>query len=181
MRAFIGAGSNIDPEKNLPAALERLIREESVTVLSVSPVYRTAALGSIGGRGEFLNGVFAIETDLEPRNLKFDVLRLLEEELGRFPGARRGPRTIDLDLLAYGERVIKDEDLEVPDPDWLERPFIAVPLAELAPDLVHPVCGQTASAIADRMDTSGLMVDAGGSERLRRLLAGRNQETGGGG
>jgi len=152
--AYIAVGSNIHPETNIPAALDKLMR--FVRVTASSTFYRTAPLSAPGtpaGKGaratggnvgatsrgdpEFLNGVWRIETGLDARALKFTVLRRIEEELGRTRGTNRyAPRTIDLDLLIYGSMAINEPDLRVPDPDIRSRPFLAVPLLQLAPDLV---------------------------------------------
>jgi 2-amino-4-hydroxy-6-hydroxymethyldihydropteridine diphosphokinase len=85
----------------------------------------------------FLNGVWQIETDSDARLLKFAVLRGIEDKLGRVRTAGRyAPRTLDLDLLVYGSAAINEPDLRVPDPDIRSRPFLALPLLELAPGLV---------------------------------------------
>jgi 2-amino-4-hydroxy-6-hydroxymethyldihydropteridine diphosphokinase len=170
MDVFLGVGSNIRPETNVPAALELLQATPALEVLAVSPFYRTPALGSLGGDAEFVNGVFAIAAGLEPRPLKFEVLRPIEARLGRSPSRRTGARTIDLDIVAYGHRVVDAPDLLLPDPDWLTRAFIAVPLAELSPAFVHPVTGTTAASIAAALDAGALRPDPEITARLRGLL-----------
>ncbi|MBN2492323.1 MAG: 2-amino-4-hydroxy-6-hydroxymethyldihydropteridine diphosphokinase [Planctomycetes bacterium] len=171
MEAFLGVGSNIRPERHIPAALELLLAHPKLAVIGVSPFYRTAPVGSLDGDAEFVNGLFAITTPLAPRPLKFGVLRALEARLGRSPTRRRGARTIDLDILACGERVVDAPDLKLPDPDWVERPFLAIPLADLAPDFVHPLTGETAATIAARMDRRMLCLDAALTAALRGRLA----------
>jgi 2-amino-4-hydroxy-6-hydroxymethyldihydropteridine diphosphokinase len=166
LTVFIGVGSNIAPEENIPAALERLARSPGISVTGVSRFYRCSPVGGEVGDTEFLNGVFSLETRLEPRPLKFDVLRDLEATLGRSPHGRAGPRTLDLDIVAYGNSVLEEPDLRVPDPDWLLRPFVAVPMAELAPGFVHPVTGQSAAEIALEVGRAGLRLDVAMSERL---------------
>ncbi|MGD0273688.1 MAG: 2-amino-4-hydroxy-6-hydroxymethyldihydropteridine diphosphokinase [Gaiellaceae bacterium] len=135
-RAFIAVGSNVDAERNVAAALELL--GGHVRIVAVSNFYRTPALGP-AGRPDFLNGVAEIETELEPLELKRSVLQQIENELGRERGADRdAPRTIDLDLILYGDLVCEQEGLVLPAPEILERAFVALPLLELVPDLVLP-------------------------------------------
>ncbi len=169
MRVFLGVGSNLVPEENIPAALLRLHQEEALRVVQVSRFYRTPPVGNLGGSLEFLNGILVARTELGPRSLKFGVLRGVEKDLGRSPTDRVGPRTLDLDIVAHGDNVIDEPDLRVPDPDWLERPFIAVPMAEVAPDFLHPETGTLASTIADTMDSSALRYDADITNLLRRI------------
>jgi len=136
VQAFIGVGSNIDPEINIPHALDLL--RQSVRITGISTFYRTPALGR-EDQPPFYNGVVAVDTELPPCELKFAELRRIEERLGRWRGADRyAPRTIDLDLILYDDLVIEDEDLILPDPEIAQRAFLAVPLCELAPALVLP-------------------------------------------
>lgn len=133
---FVGVGSNIEPEKNVPIALQML--RECTRVQQVSTFYRTAP---VSGRHQamFVNGVIGIRTQLPPIELKFGVLRRIEENLGRIRSDDTNAcREIDLDLLLYGDLVIDDECLKVPDPDIWDRQFVAIPLCELAPDLILP-------------------------------------------
>jgi 2-amino-4-hydroxy-6-hydroxymethyldihydropteridine diphosphokinase len=173
LNLFIGVGSNIAPEENIPSALERLARWPDISVTRVSRFYRCSPLGRTVGDAEFLNGIFACDVDaaLDPRALKFDVLRSIEAALGRSTGRRSGPRTIDLDIVAHGDAIVEEPDLHLPDPDWLVRPFIAIPMAEIAPDLVHPIVGRTAAEIAREVGRDGLRLNAAFSDRLWRRLA----------
>jgi len=156
--AYIGVGSSIDPERNLPAAL-RLLRAR-VDVAAVSSFYRTPALGRPDDP-EFLNGAFRIETDLAPRALKYEVLRGIEAELGRErTGDSYAPRTIDLDLLLYSSEVVDEDGLRIPDPDIETRSFIAVPLAELDPELTLPDSGRKVSELFTGAVAGGLHRDA---------------------
>lgn len=137
--AYIGIGSNIGPERHVPEAL-RLLREK-VLIAALSTFYRTAPHGSPGSAA-FFNGVARIRTAIEARELKFGVLRGIEESLGRRRGPDRyAPRPIDLDILWYGGAAVEEPDLVIPDPDILTRAFVAVPLHELAPGLVMPGSG----------------------------------------
>jgi dihydroneopterin aldolase/2-amino-4-hydroxy-6-hydroxymethyldihydropteridine diphosphokinase len=136
VEAYIGVGSNIAPEYNLPKALKHL--KKQVKVVAVSTVYRTAPIGRTD-QPFYLNTVWQIRTDRSPRQIKSDVLRRIEVELGRVRTQDRyRARTIDLDLLLYGELVIREADLVIPDPDIRQRPFLAIPLLELNPELILP-------------------------------------------
>lgn len=132
-RAFIGIGSNIHPAKNVRAALRRLARQARLAGLST--VYCTEPLGP-PGQPVYFNCVAEIETNLSPAQVKRAMLRSIEDELWRVRTQDKyAPRTIDLDLVAYGELALDEGGIRLPDPDILHRPFIAIPLAELAPDL----------------------------------------------
>lgn len=135
-RVFVAVGSNINPEANLRAALRALDR--FAPVVAVSTVYRTRAEGP-SGQPDFYNCVVELRTRTPPRALKFGVLRPIEAELGRRRSADKyAPRTIDLDLILHGRSVLEAEDLVLPDPQIPRRPFLAIPLAELAPGLLRP-------------------------------------------
>ncbi len=165
--AFIAVGSNINPERNIAAALDLLT--ERVRVTGVSTFYRTAPLGR-PEQPNFLNGVFRIRTALEPRTLKFEVLRDVERRLGRLRTADRfAAREIDLDLLLYGDRTIEERGFSVPAED-IERPFVAIPLAELAPDYVLPRTGSPLSCLCARMDRRGLTAESAFTRTLRKKV-----------
>jgi 2-amino-4-hydroxy-6-hydroxymethyldihydropteridine diphosphokinase len=137
-RVFVGVGSNIDPEGNVPRALKLLKGE--VPVLATSTFYRTRAWGRPSDP-QFVNGVIELGDSLGPLELK-RTLRRVEEAVGRQRQPDRyAPRTIDLDLLLHGDRVESTKELTLPDPEILRRPFIAIPLFELAPSLVLPDSG----------------------------------------
>jgi 2-amino-4-hydroxy-6-hydroxymethyldihydropteridine diphosphokinase len=138
-RAFVAAGSNINPEENIRAAIKALAK--SVRVAAISTVYQAAAEGR-PEQPPFYNCVVEIETDIPPRALKFDILRPIEAKLGRQRSQDKyAARAIDLDLIAYDDMALQTADLTLPDPEIAERPFLAIPLSELAPDLKLP--GQT--------------------------------------
>ena len=146
-RAFVGIGSNIDPMENVSCAIRLLNRQ--VPIVAISTFYRTEPLGPTGSPS-FINGVIEIETEVPARDLKYGLLRPIEKELGRHRSSdRNAPRTIDLDLLVYGEQSIRSEELVLPDPEIAQRSFLAIPLCELAPDLIPPGFGRTVREIAD--------------------------------
>jgi 2-amino-4-hydroxy-6-hydroxymethyldihydropteridine diphosphokinase len=152
--AYVGVGSNVDPEFNVLEALRRLAARVRVT--GVSTFYRTAPLGAPGSPA-FVNGVWRAETELGPRELKLGALRVVEDELGRRrSGDRNAPRTIDLDLLVHGDEVVREPGLEVPDPELLVRPFAAWPLWELAPELVVPGSGRRLADAVQELARGGM-------------------------
>ena len=143
---YIGIGSNMDPERHVPAALRLL--GEKMHIAALSTFYRTTPLGPAGSPA-FYNGVAGILTGISARELKFKVLRGIEESLGRRRGPdRNAPRPIDLDILWYGGAAIEEPDLVIPDPDILTRAFVAVPLHELAPGIVMPGSGLRLADVA---------------------------------
>lgn len=173
-RAFIAVGSNIEPERNVSEGLRRLM--ERVRIDRVATFYRSLPLGR-PEQGPFINGVVEVETDLTPRQLKYDVLRGVESEMGRVRTEDRyAARELDLDILLYEAEVISSDDLVVPDPEIVARAFLAVPLAELAPEMVLPGDGRSLRAIADEFADHGMERLAGYTEALRRELGDGSRE-----
>lgn len=167
VEAYVAVGSNIEPEQNIVKALDRL--QERVPVTAVSTVYRTEPVGRLE-QPAFLNGVWKILTPLPPRTLKFEVLRLIEAALGRVRSEDRyAPRTIDLDVLLYGNAVIHEPDLEIPDPDLRQRPFLAAALLELAPGLVLPDTGEALHELV-KAQAAGVKPAVEFTKRLRDRL-----------
>ena len=142
MRAYIGIGANLgNRDETIARALELLARRPAVEVLEVSTLRETDPVG-YADQPRFLNGAAAVETELDPRTLLHELLAV-ERELGRTrAGPRFGPRTIDLDLLVYGDREVSEPGLTVPHPRLAERAFALEPLAELDPDLEIPGRGR---------------------------------------
>lgn len=140
MRAALGLGSNLGDRR---AHLERAIRglRERMVVVAVSRFRETEPLGG-PPQGAFLNAAVVVETDLGPEGL-LGVARGLEEAAGRVRGERWGPRTLDVDLLLYGDRTLAREGLVVPHPLLRQRRFVLEPLAEIAPDWAVPGTGAT--------------------------------------
>ncbi len=138
IRAYVGVGSNLgDREATLLRALELLAAEAGVTVAAVSAFRDTEPVGYVD-QPRFLNGVAAVDTELPAREL-LDRLLGVERSLGRRrDGPRFGPRTVDLDLLLYGDATIEEPGLSVPHPRLGERRFALEPLAELDPSLTLP-------------------------------------------
>jgi len=140
-RVYLSLGSNVgERETLLQQALVRLAAS-GLRLLRVSSVWETEPLER-RGQPWFLNLVVEAETDLFPRMLLARLQRI-ERELGRRRLAPRGPRTIDIDLLLYGEAIVHAPELDIPHPRMAERRFVLEPLAELAPDLRHPISRRT--------------------------------------
>lgn len=140
-RAFIGLGSNLgDRENYLARARELLAEADDITLLAVSSVDETEPV-EMTDQPMFLNQVALVETGLPPRELLRRLLDV-EEMLGRRRLVRKGPRTIDLDLLLYDGLVYRDEALTVPHPGIMERPFVLKHLLELDGELADPVSGK---------------------------------------
>ena len=148
-RAFVAFGANLgDRQATFAAAIARLEREPDVRLVAASPVYETPPLGP-PGQDPYLNAVVALHAWLSPEVL-LQRLQAIESALGRDRGpdaVRWGPRAVDLDLLFFGDRCVDLPELEVPHPRLHERAFVLVPLADLAPALVHPVRGASVESM----------------------------------
>ncbi len=154
-RAYVALGSNLgDREAHLRGALAGLAATPGVALAGVSRLYETEPLGP--PQGPYLNAVAALDTELEAPAL-LARLQELERAAGRRRSAERfAPRTLDLDLLLFGGACLDAPDLSVPHPRLHERAFVLVPLAELAPDLVHPRLGVRIAELAQRLGRSGV-------------------------
>jgi 2-amino-4-hydroxy-6-hydroxymethyldihydropteridine diphosphokinase len=147
-RAYVGLGANIGPrEATLLRAVDLIAVVPGVAVLELSSFRETEPVG-ITDQPEFLNGALALDTTLSPREL-LDALLAVERELGRvrIDGERWGPRTIDLDLLLYGDETIDEPGPTVPHPRLHERSFALEPLAELDPDVAIPGRGRVSELL----------------------------------
>lgn len=135
--SYILTGGNLgDRHANLALAAD-LIDQKCGRILRRSNLYETAAWG-IEAQPDFLNQVLELETSLDPETL-LDILLEIEREMGRIRGEKFGPRIIDLDILLYGDLIIKTNDLEIPHPRMAERRFVLEPLNELIGLSIHPV------------------------------------------
>ncbi len=143
--AIIGLGANLGPrELTIARALEGLAAEPGVRLERVSRVIETDPVGG-PPQPRYRNGIAEVRTRLSAAAL-LAALQRIEDRLGRERELPNGPRTMDLDLLLYGDEVISEEGLEVPHPRMLEREFVLEPLAECLPERVHPVSGRTIRA-----------------------------------
>lgn len=149
--AYIGFGSNIgDRLKHLQNAIHALSKTEGINLQKISSVYKTDPVG-YEAQGQFLNGVAAIQTNFSPLFL-LHTLKNIETAVGRQRRLRWGPREIDLDILIYGDLCLRTEKLVVPHPEMHLRRFVLVPLAEIAPNLVHPVFQESIQTLLNRLE-----------------------------
>lgn len=156
-RAYIGVGSNMgDRAGNCLQAFQRLGRLPGTVLAGYSDLYLTQPQG----REEqewFVNGVALLETSLPAREL-LDRLMDVEQAMGRVRKGRWGPRVMDLDILLYSNRVIREPGLIVPHPRMHERRFVLVPMAQMAPDLAHPVLGLSMGELLGQLPEEGQRV-----------------------
>lgn len=132
-RAYLALGSNLGERiAHLQGAVDALARVPGVTVVAVSRVYATEPVGG-PPQGEYLNAVVAVDTDLDPYAL-LEVAHRLEADAGRVRAERFGPRTLDVDVLLYGDVRLDDPALTIPHPRMRERAFVLAPLRDVAPD-----------------------------------------------
>ena len=149
--AYVAAGSNVRPRESLRQALDLLARE--FPGLRASRAFSNPAVGFTGD--DFINLVVAFPADI-PTKALLDRLKVVERACGREPGAPKwGPRTLDLDLLLHGERVGRVAGKNLPHPDVSTRAWVLGPLAELAPELIHPVAGERIDSLWRRFDQRG--------------------------
>ena len=149
IKSYIGIGSNLgDRRKNIQLALKVLKEKKDIIVEKVSPFYETLPAGGPPHQGKFLNGVIEISTTLTPQEL-LKVLQGIEKALGRVRKERWGPRTIDLDILFYGDLIVNEEGLIIPHPLMHKREFVLKPLLRIAPNLIHPVLKESVKELLE--------------------------------
>jgi 2-amino-4-hydroxy-6-hydroxymethyldihydropteridine diphosphokinase len=144
-------GSNLgNPTQTVEDAIEALAALRGSLLKAISSLFRTAPVG-LSKQPDFINAVVALDTRLGPREL-LDELFAVEARFGRQRSMKNAPRTLDLDLLLYGDTIMDDPALTLPHPRMHERAFVLAPLAEIAPDLVIPGRGPVATLLAARAD-----------------------------
>jgi 2-amino-4-hydroxy-6-hydroxymethyldihydropteridine diphosphokinase len=150
-KAFVGLGANLgEPEAQVRRALAALAELPGTRLLAASSLYRSAPVGVLA-QLDFINAVAEVETALSARAL-LEALLAEERRFGRTREFPNAPRTLDLDLLLYGDRVIDEPGLVVPHPRMHERAFVLAPLAEIAPDIAIPGKGRAAALLATCAD-----------------------------
>jgi 2-amino-4-hydroxy-6-hydroxymethyldihydropteridine diphosphokinase len=163
----VSIGANVgDPGRVVVEALGVLREHDAFTDFAASSLYRTRPVGGVQ-QPDFVNGVFRARVALEPHEV-LDALQAVEARFGRVRDLRWGPRTLDLDLLSYDDRILDDARLTLPHPELTRRGFVLVPLAELDPGWRHPLSGARADALLAawrdaELDARGAVVKMNGN------------------
>jgi 2-amino-4-hydroxy-6-hydroxymethyldihydropteridine diphosphokinase len=149
--SYLGIGSNVgNPLQQCRDALREIASLKNVQVLRCSSLYRTEPVGNTN-QDWFVNGVLEVRTNFTaPQLLK--ALQWVEQTLGRVSTEKWGPRTIDIDILLYGQEIIGIGDLVIPHPEMHKRRFVLVPMNEIAPYVIHPLYGVSMKGLLDRLE-----------------------------
>jgi 2-amino-4-hydroxy-6-hydroxymethyldihydropteridine diphosphokinase len=164
-RIFILLGSNIDKERNLPAAIQCL--QNWCQVAAVSDIYESHPVG-LKDQPNFFNAAVLVESNMDARTFRRAILNKIESRLKRVrTSEKNAPRTIDADMVLFNDEVFDlDLDHHIPDPELLKHVHVIVPVAQLNPEFVHPETGETLGDIAQRLTKE---VEFRGGDELRRL------------
>ncbi len=154
VKCAIALGSNLgDSLTILEKTLKIISQSPDITLESSSHWYRTTPIGP--PQPDYLNGCAILKTNLAPEKL-LRILLKIEQQFGRIRQEKWGPRTLDLDLLLYGDLILNTDSLQIPHPLMTDRAFVLVPLAEIAPNWVHPVTRKAIIQLLDGVDCSGV-------------------------
>ncbi|MCL4346492.1 MAG: 2-amino-4-hydroxy-6-hydroxymethyldihydropteridine diphosphokinase [Candidatus Thermoplasmatota archaeon] len=165
---YLSLGSNVEPELNIVKALEEL--NKILEIKKVSNAYRTKPVDG-PPQPDYCNLVVLAETDIDPGELKFSYLREIERKLGRSRSADRyGPRTIDIDIIIYGDSCIDSDEMRIPDPDIYTRSFLVLCLYELSPELKVPCASLDIGKLVTRIDRKGLVKLPALSHEIRKFV-----------
>lgn len=155
-RVYLGLGSNLGARlSNISEALERLIALPESKVIGLSEFYETTAWGN-ENQPDFINICCELETALSAEDL-LTYCQQIEQDLGRVRTEKWGPRTIDIDILFYGNDIIQTEHLVIPHPYIQERAFVLQPLSDIAGDLIHPILKESVKQLLAKVDTTGMV------------------------
>ena len=159
----IGLGSNIEPALNVPEGVRQLRRHARINVKRVSRIYESPAAG-VAGAPDFHNAAVLAVTDLEPAEVR-EELRRIEERQGRQrTGNRNAPRTLDLDLIYYGDIVAEFDGWRIPAAEASTAPHVVIPVAEIAPDWINPQSGLTTNTLATKLASPSPVLNSIGAE-----------------
>ena len=150
-RAYLSLGSNLEPEKNLPAAIDALA--EFGRVATVSQVWESPPVDH-SDQPNYLNCAVLFETQIEAKDFYSEVIGVIEQQLNRVrdPNNKNAARTIDIDVSLFNDNILTIGQHQIPDPEILVRPFVTIPLAEVDPDYVHPKNSRTLKEIVEGFD-----------------------------
>ncbi|WP_026897998.1 2-amino-4-hydroxy-6-hydroxymethyldihydropteridine diphosphokinase [Daejeonella oryzae] len=149
-QVYLLLGSNLGDSKKYLSDAVQILENRVGKVLKLSSLYQTESWGKTN-QPDFINQVISLETNLEPRKLLEEILSI-ENELGRKRVEKWGSRTIDIDILFFGNRIVEEEGLIIPHPLLHTRRFTLMPLCQLEPDLIHPVLGDSAINLLQKID-----------------------------
>lgn len=155
--AYLSLGSNIAPEKNLKDAIKLLANYGSIQ--AVSTIWETMPVG-FRDQPNYLNCAILLETSFSAQALRMGAIQKIENLLGRVRARNKNvPRTIDIDIMLFNHDILSIENRNIPDPEVHERAFVAIPLAEIAPDYIHPILKKPLSEIAANfnLETEGMI------------------------
>lgn len=172
VECLVALGANLgDRSESLTAAMAMLAADERTQIIAVSRWHETAAVGGPAGQGGFLNGAARLATTRTALEM-LTLLRDIEETLGRTRDVRWGPRTVDLDLLLYGQHVQESPDLEVPHPRMSFRRFVLAPAADIAGEMLHPLLRMSVAELLGCLDRMPNLISlAGSTTEIRAAFA----------